>query len=126
MSINSNIAASTIEHHSLLVFADSDIQRAGCGINRIQVPSLPSRWKSESGIKNMIWHENAYNFVSSLEDGFAMTFMSNVKFYMPVSQPCNLDLLHCTVHAVKSKLHGCEDKKMTSEASEGRLTDPVH
>ena len=51
------------KHRSLLVFADSDIQRAGSGNNRIQVPSLPSHWKSESEIKNMINHENAYNFL---------------------------------------------------------------
>ena len=78
-----------MKHRSLLVFADSDFQRAGNSKCRIQVISLPSRWKSESGIKNMIWHEDAYNLGSSLEDDCAVSCMSSVKFYMPVSQGHN-------------------------------------
>ena len=37
----------------------------------------------------MILHENAYNFVSSLEDDFATPNMPRVNFYMPVSQRYN-------------------------------------
>ena len=86
----------------MLVFADSDIQRAGGGNDRIQVPSHPPRWKSESEIKNMVWHEGAYNVVSLLEDDFAIPCMSTVKFYMPVSQGYNLNLTACTVSEDKS------------------------
>ena len=53
----SNITVKSTKHRRLFVFADSNFQHAGSGKRGIQVPSLPSRWKSESEITHydMAW-----------------------------------------------------------------------
>ena len=80
------------------------LQRVGNDECLIQVPSLPSRWQSESDIKNIIWQGNANNFMLSLEGHFSMPCMSSVKFYMPVSQRHNnLDLTTCTGQKADSR-----------------------
>ena len=66
----------------------------------------------------MIWGENAYKIVSSLEDNFAMPCTSSVKFYMSVPQRYkNLDSTACTAS---------ENKKLPLEVSEAHPPGLVH
>ena len=97
MSSNSDITVWSPKLHSLLVFTNFNLRRAGCSKCRTQVPSCTSHWKSKSDIAHTIWHKNVYNFVLSSEDDCVMPCMPSITLHMPVSQRYNLDLISCSV-----------------------------
>ena len=60
--------------------------RTGSGKWRIQVPSLLSRWKSQSKIKIMLRHDNDYILVLSSEYDVVISWKSSNTFYMAALQ----------------------------------------